>query len=110
MQLKLCIMKHMQSLIAHNSVILVNNQDIFSKSNSALYVLQVCSIKFYINTLGSFIIVKKAMYLFSPFSAPFEENNQKLVRNEGINSILCIETEPIKIKTVKQLITTLFII
>ena len=46
MQLKLCIMKHTQSLIVHNSVILVNNQDIFSKSNSSLYFLQVCSIKF----------------------------------------------------------------
>ena len=102
MQLKLCILKHMQSLIVHNSVILVNNQDIFSKSNSSLYVLQVCSNKFYINTLDSFIIVKKAKYPFSLFSAPFEENNQKLVRNEGINSILCIETEPIKIKTVKN--------
>ena len=30
MQLKLCIMKHMQSLIVHNSVILVNNQDILA--------------------------------------------------------------------------------
>ena len=50
----------------------------------------------------SFIIVKKAKYPFSLFSAPFEENNQKLVRNEGINSILCIETEPIKIKTGKN--------
>ena len=95
-------MKHMQSLIVHNSVILVNNQDIFSKSNSSLYFLQACSIKFQINALGSFIIIKKAKYPFSLFSAPFEENNQKLVRNEGINSILCIETEPIKIKTGKN--------
>ena len=102
MQLKLCIMKHMQSLIVHNSVILVNNQDIFSKSNSSLQFLQVCSIKFLINTLDSFIIVKKAKYPFSLFSAPFGENNQKLVRNEGINSILCIDTEPIKIKTDKN--------
>ena len=60
MQLKLCIMKHVQSLIVYNSVILVNNQDIFSKSNSSLYFLQVCSIKFKINALDSFIIVKKA--------------------------------------------------
>ena len=88
MQLKLCIMKHMQSLIVHNSIILVNNQDIFSKNNSSLYVLQVYSIKILINTSDSFIIVKKAMYPFSLFSAPFEENNQKLVRNDGINSIL----------------------
>ena len=48
------------------------------------------------------MIVKKATYQFSLYSAPFEENNQKLVRNEGINSILCIETEPIKIKTGKN--------
>ena len=41
-----CIMKHMHSLIVHKPVILVNNQDIFSKSNSSLYFLQVCSIKF----------------------------------------------------------------
>ena len=47
-------------------------------------------------------MVKKAKYPFSQFLAPFEENNQKLVRNEGINSILCIETEPIKIKTGKN--------
>ena len=102
MQLKLCIMKHMQSLIVHNSVILVNNQDIFSKSNSSLYFLQVCSIIIKINALYSVIIVKKAKYPFSLFSAPFDENNQKLVRNEGINSILCIETEPTKIKTGKN--------
>ena len=55
-----------------------------------------------INALDSFIIVKKARYPFSLFSARFEENNQKLVRNEGINSILRIETEPIKIKTGKN--------
>ena len=102
MQLKLCIMKHMQSLIVHISVILVNNQDIFSKSNSSIYFLQVCSIKFQINALDSFIIVKKAKYPFSLFSAPFEENNQKFIGNEGINSILCFETEPIKIKTGKN--------
>ena len=50
----------------------------------------------------SFIIVKKAKYPFSQFLAPFEENNQKLVRNEGINSILCMGTEPIEIKTGKN--------
>ena len=44
----------------------------------------------------------KAKYPFLLFSAPFEENNQKLVRYEGINSILCIETEQIKIKTGKN--------
>ena len=92
----------MQSLIVHNSVILVNNQEIFLKSNSSLYFLQVSSIKFWINALDSYIIVKKAKYPFSLFSAPFEVNNQTLVRNEGINSILCIETEPIKIKTGKN--------
>ena len=45
--------------------------------------------------------MKKAKYPFSLFSAPFEENNQKSVRNEGINSILCTETEPFKIETGK---------
>ena len=49
-----------------------------------------------------FIIVKKPQYPFLLFSALFEENNQNLVKNEGINSILCIETEPIKIKTGKN--------
>ena len=47
-------------------------------------------------------MVKKAKYPFSLFSAPFEENKQKLVRNEGINSNLCIQTDPIKIKTGKN--------
>ena len=98
MQLKLCLMKHMQSLIVHYSVILANIQDILSKSNSSLYCLQVCSIIFQINTSDSFIIVKKSKYLFSLFSALFEENNQNLIKNKGINSILYIETGPFKIK------------
>ena len=102
MQLKLCLMKHMQSLIVHYSVILANNQDLLSKSNSSLYCHQVCSIIFQIYTLDSVIIVKIPKYPFSLFSALFEENNQNLVKNEGINSILCIETEPIKIKTGKN--------
>ena len=55
--LKLCLMKHMQSSIAHYSVILANNHDFLSKSNSSLYCLLVCSIIFQINTLDSFIIV-----------------------------------------------------
>ena len=100
MQLKLWLMKHMQSLMVHYSVILANNQDL-SKSNSSLYCFHVCSIIFQINTLDSFIIVKKPKYLFS---ALFEENNQNLLKNEGINSILClesVETVPIKIKTGK---------
>ena len=83
-------MKHMQSLIVHYSVILANNQELLSKSNSSLYCLQVCSIIFQINTLDSldsFIIVKKPKYPFLLFSALFEENNQNLVKNEGINSI-----------------------
>ena len=43
---------------------------------------------FQINTLDSFmIIVKKPKYPFSLFSALFEENNQNLVKTEGINSI-----------------------
>ena len=95
MQLKFCLMKHMQSLIVHYSVILANNQDLLSKSNSSLYCFQVCSIIFQINILDSFIIVKKHKYPFSLFSALFEENKQNLIKNEGINSILCIETEPI---------------
>ena len=86
-------MKHMQNLIGHYSV-----QDILSKSNSSLYCLQVCSIIFQINTLDSFIIVQKPKYPFSLFSALFEENNQNLIKNEGINSILHIETGPFKIK------------
>ena len=98
MQLKLCLMKHMQSLIVHYSFILANIQDILSKSNSSLYHLQVYSIIFQINTLDSFIIVKKPKYPFSLFSALFEENNQNLDKNEGINSILYIETGPFKIK------------
>ena len=102
MQLKLCLMKHMQSLKVHYSVILVNNQDLLSKSNSSLYCLQVCSNLFQINTLDSFIIVKQPKYPFWLFSALFEENNQNLVKNEAIKSILCIETEPIKIKTGKN--------
>ena len=102
MQLKLCLMKHMQSLIVHYSVILANNQDLFSKSNSSLYCLQVCSIIFKINTLDSFINVKEPKYPFSLFSAFFEENNQNLDKIEGKNSILCIETEPIKIKPGKN--------
>ena len=95
-------MKHMQSSIAHYSVILANNHDFLSKSNSSLYCLLVCSIIFQINTLDSFIIVKKPKYPFSLFSALFEENNQNLVKNEEINSILCIQTEQIKIKTDKN--------
>ena len=83
-------MKHVQSLIVHYSVILANNHNLLSKSNSSLYCLQVCSIIFQINTLDSFIIVKKPRYPFSLFLALFEENNQNLVKNEGINSILCI--------------------
>ena len=98
MQLKFCLMKHMQSLIVHYSVILANIQDILSKSNSSLYCLQVCSIIFQIHTLDSFIIFKKLKYPFSLFSALFGENNQNLVKNEGINSILYIETGPFKIK------------
>ena len=94
-------MKHMQTLTVHYSVILTTNQDLLSKSNSTLYCLPVCSIIFQINTLDSFIIVRKPKYPFSPFSALFEENNQNLVKNEGMNSILCIETEPIKIKSGK---------
>ena len=95
-------MKHMQSLIAHYSVILANNHDLLSKSNSSLYCLLVCSIIFQINTLDSFIIVKKPKYPFLLFSALFEENNQNLVKNEEIISILCIQTEQIKIKTGKN--------
>ena len=102
MQLKLCLKKHMQSLIVHYSFILANNQDLLSKSNSTLYCLHLYSIIFQINALDSFIIVKKLKYPFSLFSALFDENNQKLVKNEGIYSILCIETEPIKIKTGKS--------
>ena len=87
MQLKLCLMKHMQSLIVHYSVMLANNHDLLSKSNSSLCYLQVCtcSIIFQINTLDSFIIVKKPKDPFSLFSALFEENNQNLVINERIN-------------------------
>ena len=95
-------MKHMQSSIAHYSVILANNHDFLSKSNSSLYCHLVCSIVFQINTLDSFIIVKKPKYPFSLFSALFEENNQNLVKNEEIISILCIQTEQIKIKTGKN--------
>ena len=80
MQLKLCFMKHMQSLIVHYSVSLANNQDLLSKSNCLLYGLRVCSIIFEINMLYSFIIVKKPKYPFSLFSALFEENNQNLVK------------------------------
>ena len=36
MQLKLCLMKHMQSLIVYYSVILANSQDLLSKSNSTI--------------------------------------------------------------------------
>ena len=97
MQLKLCLMKHMQSLIVHYSVILANVQDLLSKSNTSL-----CSIIFQINTLGSFIIVKKPKYPFLLFSALFEENNPNSAKNEGINSILCIETDPIKNITCKN--------
>ena len=85
MPLKFCLMKYMQSLIVHYSVILANKQDLLSKSNSSLYCLQVCSIIFQINTLDSFIIVKKPKYSFSLFSALFEENNQNLVKDEGKN-------------------------
>ena len=46
--------------------------------------------------------MKKPKYPFWLFSALIEENNQNLVKNEGINSILCIETEPIKIETGKN--------
>ena len=74
MQLKLCLMKRMQSLIVHYSVILANNHALLSKNNSSLYCLQVCSIIFQINTLDSFIIVKKPKYPFSLFAALFEEN------------------------------------
>ena len=98
MQLKLCLMKHMQSLIVHYSVILANIQDILSKSISSLYCLQVCSTIFQINTLDSFIIVKKPKFPFSLFSALFEENNQDFVKNEGISSSIYIETGPFKIK------------
>ena len=38
----------------------------------------------------------------SLFSALFEENNQNLVKNEEKKSILCIQTEQIKIKTGKN--------
>ena len=76
---------HIIILIVHYSFNLANIQDILSKSNSSLYCLQVCSIIFQINTLDSFIIVKKPKDLFSLFSALFEENNQNLVKNEGIN-------------------------
>ena len=72
-----------------------------SKSNSSLYCLQSCSNAFQIDRLDSSIIAKKPKYPFSLFSALFEENNQNFVKNEGINSILSIETEPIKIKTGK---------
>ena len=72
-QLKLCLMKHMQSSIAHYSVVLAYNHDFLSKSNSSLYCLLVCSIIFQINTLDSFIIVKKPKYPFSLFSALFEK-------------------------------------
>ena len=68
MQLKLCLIKHKQSLIVHYSVILANNQDLLSKSNRSRYCLQVCNIIFQINTLDSFIIVKKPKY---PFFAIF---------------------------------------
>ena len=51
-----------------------------------------------LNTLDSFIV----KYPFSLFLALFEENNQNLVKNEGINSILSTETEPFKIKTGKN--------
>ena len=102
MQLKLCLMKYMQSLIVHYSVNLENNQDLLSKSNSSLYCLLVCSIVFQINTLDLFIIVNKPKNPFSLFSVLFEENNQNLVKNDERNSILCIETEPIKIKTGKN--------
>ena len=95
-------MKHMQSLIAHYSVILANNHVSLSKSNSSLYCLLVCSIIFQINTLDSFIIVKKPKYPFSIFSDLFEENNQNLVKNEEIISILCIQTEQNNIKTGKN--------
>ena len=95
-------MKHMQSSIAHYSVILSNNHEFLLKSNYSLYCLLECSIIFKINTLDSFIIVKKPKYPFSLFSALFEENNQNLVKNEEINSILCIQTEQINIKTGKN--------
>ena len=95
-------MKHIKSLIVHTSVILANNQDLLSKSNSSIYCLQVGNIIFQINTLESFIVIKKPKCPFSLFSALFEENNQKFVKNEGINSILCIETYPFKIKTDKN--------
>ena len=90
------INSNMQSSIVHYSVIQANNQDLLSKSNNSLYCFQVCSIIFQMNTLDSFIlIVKKPKYPFSLFSALFEETNQNLVKTEGINSIKCIETEPI---------------
>ena len=95
-------MKHMQSSIAHYSFILANNHDFLSKSKSSLYCLLACSIIFQINTSDSFIIVNKPKYPFTQFSALFEENNQNLVKNEEINSILCIQTEQIKIKTGKN--------
>ena len=82
MQLKLCLMKHMQSLIVHYSVILANIEDILSKSNISLYCLQVCSIISKINTFDSLIVVKKPKNPFSLFSALFEENNQNLVKYE----------------------------
>ena len=102
MQLKLCLIKHMQILIVHYSVILADNQDLLSKSNGSLCCLQVCSIIFQLSTLGSSIIVKNPKYPFLLFSALFKENNQNLVKNEGINSISCIDTEPSKIKTGKN--------
>ena len=80
-------MKHMQSSIAHYSVILANNHDFLSKSNSSLYCLLVCSIIFQINKLDSFIIIKKPKYPFSLFSALFEENYQNLDKSEEIKSI-----------------------
>ena len=89
-------------MIAHYSDFLANNHDFLSKSNSFIYCLLVCSIIFKINTLDSFVVVKKPKYPFSLFSALFEENNQNLVKNEEINSILCIETEQIKIKNGKN--------
>ena len=95
-------MKHMQSSIAHYSVILANNHHFLSKSNSSLHCLLVCSIILQINTLDSFIIVKKPKYPFSLFSALFEKKNKNMVKNEEIISILCIQTEQIKIKTGKN--------
>ena len=85
-------MKHIQSKIAHYSVILANNHDFLSKSNSSLYCLLVCSIIFQIDTLDSFIIVKKPRYPFSLFSALFKENNQNLVKNEEIHDFNFMHT------------------